>query len=608
MVYLGFLEIIAMSEQTNLSRRQFIGVAGGLIGASVLVSHASLAEPPAKNTPKIKPEDFTIETQETDVLVIGGGAAGVFAATKANDAGAKVTMVVKGRVGSSGLTPFAKGVFAYDKDKETMSIDEFAEQINISSLKTSNPVFARQLAEHSYQYVEELKSWGFFDSPLCNHSLMVPIKKRNIDLFEQVMITHLLKENGRVVGASGFSFKENKIYHLNAKSVILCTGSGGFKPSGFPMCDLTHDGSIMAYNVGARISGKEWNDGHPGSDENSGSSYDNWHGQVEEIPHIAGIGLGHDLGVTMNYTAYTQGGPIYMGPPPGEAEAGKPSQPPKSENATQHNQNTKYPTGPYVPPGFNGNNGGRDQKPEGGLLSFFAPSKPRGPSGAQVGGSTSGMAIHKSEGLVPINDKGLSTLPGLYAAGDALASNLSGGIYVQGGGSITASAVQGGIAGEASAKESKALDILPISKQQLKTVEKEILAPLKRTNGYSPAWVTQELQSTMIPNFVLYIKKERMMQAALAYVEELKEHHAPMLMADDLHKLRLAHETNNMILSAEMKLKASMMRKESRCSHYRLDYPEMDDKNWLAWINIHKGENDEMILSKQPFDKWPELT
>ena len=61
-------------------------------------------------------------------------------------------------------------------------------------------------------------------------------------------------------------------------------------------------------------------------------------------------------------------------------------------------------------------------------------------------------------------------------------------------------------------------------------------------------------------------------------------------------------------LCAEMKLKASMMRIESRCSHYRLDYPEMDDKYWLAWINIHKGENGEMVLTKQPFDKWPALT
>lgn len=94
------------------------------------------------------------------------------------------------------------------------------------------------------------------------------------------------------------------------------------------------------------------------------------------------------------------------------------------------------------------------------------------------------------------------------------------------------------------------------------------------------------------------------MQGALAYIEELREHHVPMLMASDLHSLRLAHETENMIITAEMKLKASIMRTESRCSHYRLDYPEIDYKNWQAWINIQQNEKGNMVLEKQYFDQW----
>lgn len=45
---------------------------------------------------------------------------------------------------------------------------------------------------------------------------------------------------------------------------------------------------------------------------------------------------------------------------------------------------------------------------------------------------------------------------------------------------------------------------------------------------------------------------------ALAYIEELRDHAAPMLRAANMHELRLAHETRNMILSAEMKLRASL--------------------------------------------------
>jgi len=144
-----------------------------------------------------------------------------------------------------------------------------------------------------------------------------------------------------------------------------------------------------------------------------------------------------------------------------------------------------------------------------------------------------------------------------------------------------------------------------ISTAKMDEVKQEILAPLKRKTGYGPAWVTQTLQGIMIPNFIIYIKKENLLKAALAYVEELRDHHMPLLRAGDLHELRLAFETRNMIISAEMKLKASLMRKESRCSHYRLDYPEMDTKNWNAWINIYKGSDGTMKFEKQPFGTWP---
>jgi len=225
--------------------------------------------------------------------------------------------------------------------------------------------------------------------------------------------------------------------------------------------------------------------------------------------------------------------------------------------------------------------------------------------GTTVGGSSAGMAIHKAEGLVPINDRCESNIPGLYAAGDALGSYMSGGIYTQIGSSLAGSAVQGAIAAEAAAQYSQGIEMPTIPKGRIDAIQDEILSPLKRESGYSPAWVTQTLQGVMIPNFVLYIKKESMLKAALAYIEELRDHHVPMLRAADMHELRLAHETANMIVNAEMKLRASLLRQESRCSHYRLDYPNLDNENWQAWINIYQGEDGTMQLEKQAFDTWP---
>jgi succinate dehydrogenase/fumarate reductase flavoprotein subunit len=421
------------------------------------------------------------------------------------------------------------------------------------------------------------------------------MQEREIPIFERIMMTNLHKEQGRVDGASGFSLDRNTVLNFSAKTVILCTGSGGFKSNGFPLCDLTHDGTIMAYNIGAKVTGKEWNDGHPASAENSGSCYDNWHGQIEEKPSITSESVHHDLGVDLNYAAYVNGGPVSMGPPTKETTA-------DVDPAT--------PAGPYIPTAFRQAEEPPKPVESTGFRALFSKEKRQGPPGMQgesVGGSTAGMAIHKSEGLVPIDETGLSTIPGLWASGDALGSYMSGGIYTQVGSSMAGSAVQGAIAGEAAAKASKKVHTITIPTEKLAQTKEQILAPLKRQSGYSPSWVTQVLQSVMIPNFVLYIKKERMMQAALAYIEELKEHHGPMLIAPDRHHLRLAHETMHMIITAEMKLKASIMRTESRCSHYRLDYPEIDNKNWQAWINIYQDDNGEMTLEKQHFDKWPEF-
>ena len=578
-------------ENRNISRRHFLGLAGGAVGMAAV---ASMGFPSswAANNPEIDINNIEQQNNETDVLVIGGGMAGLFAAVKAHDAGSSTMLVSKGRLGSSGQTPFAKGIFAYDENNTTFSIDEFVETISASALGTNNKAYTRQVAEHSLARVNELKEWGFFNSPLYHNSFNKPIEERNITVKERIVITHLIKEKGRIAGAAGFSLDEEKVHFFSAKSVILCTGAGGFKPNGFPICDLTHDGTVMAYNIGAKVTGKEWNDGHPGQVKNAAACFDGWHGMFEKKPEVTNVGIRHDLGVDLNYQAYVAGSPIKRGKP-GEG------------------MGNEIEGGPYVPDEFKHRKptdtrpDSTDGRPPEGRKPSKEGEAPPGMAGELSGGSSAGMAIHKSEGLVPINDKCESNIPGLYAAGDALGSYMVGAIYTQIGSSLAGSAVQGAIAAEAAAEYCKGIKLQTISNATINRIQEEILAPLKREAGYSPAWVTQTLQGIMIPNFVLYIKRENMLNAALAYIEELKDHHIPMLRAADMHELRLAHETANMILSAEMKLKASIMRKESRCSHYRLDYPEMDNENWQAWINIYKGENGSMQFEKQKFGSWP---
>lgn len=87
------------------------------------------------------------------------------------------------------------------------------------------------------------------------------------------------------------------------------------------------------------------------------------------------------------------------------------------------------------------------------------------------------------------------------------------------------------------------------------------------------------------------------MEATLTLVRYLREHMVPLMRAEDPHMLRLAHETENMALNAEMILRASLFRKESRGWHYREDYPE-SSAEWLAWNQIRQSGSGGMELTK----------
>jgi succinate dehydrogenase/fumarate reductase flavoprotein subunit len=84
-------------------------------------------------------------------------------------------------------------------------------------------------------------------------------------------------------------------------------------------------------------------------------------------------------------------------------------------------------------------------------------------------------------------------------------------------------------------------------------------------------------------------------------IEFLRDHMVPKLKANDPHELRHAIETKNMILNAEMKLRAGLARKESRGNHYREDYPNRDD-NFLTWIKLRDVDG-EMRVEKQDVPK-----
>jgi succinate dehydrogenase/fumarate reductase flavoprotein subunit len=210
--------------------------------------------------------------------------------------------------------------------------------------------------------------------------------------------------------------------------------------------------------------------------------------------------------------------------------------------------------------------------------------------------------VHKAGGIWPAGTDGSTSRPGLYAAGGALGTMQMGAVYSSPGNALCGSAVTGARAGTAASIFSKQSEKPDIDQAKINSLKAVIQEPAERKGGFSPRWVTQLLQNIMIPYYIMYIKKQDRMEAALTLVEFMRDHLAPKLTAKDPHDLRLALETKNMILNAEMRLKSSLFRTESRGCHYREDFPQRDDKNWLTWVLL-KEENGEMKAYKEPIPK-----
>lgn len=508
---------------------------------------------------------------ETDVLVIGGGMAGLFAAMKAIEQGADVTLVDKSYIGRSGQTPWAIG-FPFVNPERGNDMDAWMERFRTGGDYLNNREWTETILKDSYARHQDLVSWGAvfrkddddddFDRSmgrLRSKETAVALRKYTVKLggkvMDRIMITELLKQDGRIVGAIGIPAESYDLYIFKAKATVMSTGAGGFKTLGWPIGNLTTDGQAMAYRAGAEITGKEFNDTHETTAEHPGmerlsNSPPTGHGMHPRCKVVNEEGnevpCQKEMFLDMEFEVHAGRGPIY-------ADLGN---------------------GVRVP---------------------------------WVGGAAAGMAGHTAEGIWPVNTKCASSIPGLYGAGDSLATMYAGAVGVCPG--LLAAAVTGARAGLGAVEYASQVEKPVIDDKELARVKKIVVAPVERKGGFSPRWVTQVLQNTMIPYFITYIKHGDRMKAALTIVEFLRDHLVPKLFARDPHELRLAHETRNMVLNAEIVLKSSLFRTESRGTHYREDYPRRDDPNWLAWVLI-KEENGEMKLFKKPIPQewWPDLS
>ena len=98
---------------------------------------------------------------------------------------------------------------------------------------------------------------------------------------------------------------------------------------------------------------------------------------------------------------------------------------------------------------------------------------------------------------------------------------------------------------------------------------------------------------------LLVEKDETQLRAAQEVIDQQRARIREDLCIAEPFDLVLAMEQRNMLDVAEVITQAGLMRTESRGSHYRSDYPERDDANWLSNIFATRDDQQGLVLRKE---------
>lgn len=236
--------------------------------------------------PLVDPKRFDPEHPKftTDVLVIGGGGAGVAAALTAQEHGARVLLVTKLRLGDANTMMAQGGIQAADKENDSPE-RHYLDVLGGGHFKNI-PELARALVTDAPAIIAWLEALGvMFDKQpdgtmitihgggtsrkrmhACRdytgaeimRTLRDEFRNRRIEALEFCAALELLTDDqGACCGAAFVNLDTNELFTVRAKTVILATGGcGRLHIQGFPCTNhygATADGLVIAYRAGAKL-------------------------------------------------------------------------------------------------------------------------------------------------------------------------------------------------------------------------------------------------------------------------------------------------------------------------------------------------------------------
>ncbi|MFF9621869.1 succinate dehydrogenase flavoprotein subunit [Streptomyces griseosporeus] len=196
---------------------------------------------------------------------------------------------------------------------------------------------------------------------------------------------------------------------------------------------------------------------------------------------------------------------------------------------------------------------------------------------------------HYAMGGIPTNVEGevladnTTVVPGLYAAGEVACVSVHGANRL-GTNSLLDINVFGKRAGIAAAEYSQKADYVDLPENPAEFVVSQIERLRTSTGNERVAELRRELQETMDAN-VMVFRTEQTIKTAVEKIAELRERYKNVAIQDKGKRFNTdlleAIELGNLLDLAEVMAVSALARKESRGGHYREDYPNRDDVNFM---------------------------
>ena len=550
---------------------------------------------------------------EHDVLVIGAGLAGMRAAIAASANGANTAIISKVHPVRSHSNAAQGGInaalldrgddwedHAYDTIKGSDFLgDQDAIEIMCRSagralidMEHMGVTFNRddegKLGTRAFGGQRRARTFfvGDFTGQALLHVMFEQLIKSQVRSYEEWFVTSLIIEDGQVAGVMALEIRTGQLHAIRAKAIILATGGCGriFEPSTNALI-VTGDGMALAYNAGAGLMDMEMVQYHPTTLAGSGVL-------LSEAARGEGA-----------YLRDKDGNRFMERYAPNMMELA-------SRDVVSRAEQTEINAG-------NGVNGCvfLDCTHLGEALIMEKLSQIR-----EIGIDLAGVdmikepvpirpGMHYIMGGIKTDIDGLTSIPGVYAAGECANVSVHGGNRL-GANSLLDTIVFGERSGNHAADACRGVDFVDFSEEEVVAAEERRIADLLERPDNGDRWgaIRQSMGESMVRNVAVF-RDEQTISEAIRDFSDLRDRYATVPVENKRRTfntdLVFALELGYMLDVADTIAFSALERRESRGANARTDFPERDDENWLKHIVARKGEvGPELSYLPVTITKW----